>query len=94
MMGCLSKIALGIPTSLDWTMRTKSFSRAALPNDRVTEALLMTGSALAAIDKVPIETAIGCDGDMTALMNEPSGILTSTVILIPPSVWAWLLAKV
>ena len=84
MVGWKSKTALGIPTSLAWTIRTKSFSKAVLPSDSVAEALLINGSASTAVDVVPMDTAMGCDGDWIPLINEPSGMLTSTVILMPP----------
>ena len=63
MVGCISRMAFGIPKFLDCTIRTKSFSKAALPKASVAEALLIVGSAVEAVETVPIETEIGCDGD-------------------------------
>jgi hypothetical protein len=37
-----------------------------------------------AVETVPIDTAIGCDGDWTFLIDKPSGKLMSTVMLIYP----------
>lgn len=66
--------------------RTKSLSRVLVPRDKVADAFDRCGGRDSLVEVLPNTTAIGWLGERNSCRGESSGMLTSTVMAIPPFV--------
>ena len=84
MVGWVSRTALGSPSLVTTTWRTRSLSSVGVPKE--SEAFPLSNessSCLLLVEREPMLTAMGCDGDCTDLIVQPCGISMSMVNVNP-----------